>query len=483
MLLQGFIAQCRLRPQACALQEGERRFSYLELYQRAQRLAGILQAKGVGPGSLVAIALERGIDASVAVFGTLLSGAAYLPLDLNSPPQRLAFICTDSGATLTLGNTAAPTWSCADRWLQLSASAEAEFKPTPIRPDALAAVLYTSGSTGQPRGVALSYSAIGAFADWATKLVNLGPGDRIAGSAPLFFDLSTFDLYAVLCAGACLCFVPPGLTLSPARLSAWLAQTGVTGWYTVPALLSFLAYKGNLADTPLPALRFLLFAGEAFSPPALIALSQALPRVELFNLFGPTETNVCCYWQVQRSRLQADQAIPIGVAAAGCSLHIEQDNGELWVRGPTLAKGYWQAGRLQPMLNSLGWYQTGDKVSRQHGELQFHGRLGRMLKCSGYRVEPAELEAAVCSVPGVAACAVVGLPDLTAGQRPAVAWVSAGADITAIREALSRRLPAYMQPSRFIRLDELPRLANGKLDYVGLTARFHADTLPKQPAG
>ncbi len=318
-----------------------------QLLQQAQTIAAALQTKGIQPGQPIAIHLDRGIDAASALFGALLAGACYVPLDLKNPPTRLNFIVADAQVGAVLGVGSAPAWLDESLWLDIGNCTEAIPEPVEIPADSLAAILYTSGSTGQPRGVALSHRAISAFASWATDLLTLTPADRIASSAPFFFDLSTFDLYAVLGAGASLHFVPAGLTMAPARLSAWLMEQTISGWYTVPSLLAFLTYKGNLAQTPLDALRFLIFAGEVFPTPALIDLAANLPQTALYNFFGPTETNVCCYWPIERERLLAELTMPIGFPAAGCELRIASETGELWVHGPTLASGYWRDGRVQ----------------------------------------------------------------------------------------------------------------------------------------
>ncbi|MDP1774717.1 MAG: amino acid adenylation domain-containing protein [Methylobacter sp.] len=466
MLLKPFLHQCRQQPEAVALVESDRYLSYGDLLARAQSVAAGLQALGVQPGQPVAVHLDRGIDVVIAIFGALLAGACYVPLDLKNPKPRLAFIVRDAKVHAVLGLGDAPAGLDASLWLDINACSEATPKPVELPADSMAAILYTSGSTGQPRGVALSHGAVASFALWAADLVALQDNDRIASSTPFFFDLSTFDLYAVLGRGASLYFVPSALILSPSRLSAWLKEQAISGWYTVPSLLAFLAYKGNLAQTPLESLRFLLFAGEVFPTPALIDLAAKLPRTALYNFFGPTETNVCCYWPVERERLVADENIPIGLPAVGCEFHIDAVTGELWVRGSSLASGYWNQGRLLPFLNEEGWYPTGDRVSLVDGECRFHGRLGRMLKCSGYRVEPAEIEAAVNAMAGVRDCAVVGIDDPAAGQRPALALVlESPATPAEIRTALFRQLPSYMQPSRCVALEELPRLPNGKLDY------------------
>ena len=509
MLLTPFLQQCRERPDALALVEGDRRFSYGELLHEAQGIAETLGELGVGPGQRVAVHLERGIHAVCALFGVLLRGACYVPLDLKNPSARLAYIVQDAAVSAVVGHGHPPEWLEKSLWLNVSSSVDwnerqqipaigqeswnslRTFQSTghtlpPHQVEGLgegdeklsdlAMILYTSGSTGQPKGVALSHAAVNAFVQWAAELVNLQPEDRIASSAPLFFDLSTFDLYAVLGRGASLHFVPQNLTLAPAKLSLWLGDQGIRGWYTVPSLLAFLAYKGNLTQTPLASLRFIIFAGEVFPSPALTMLADLIPQADLYNFFGPTETNVCCYWQVDRQRLDAEQPIPIGYPAANDHLSIHHETGELWVRGPTLASGYWSAGRLMPFLNEAGWYATGDRVSLDgRGEFRFHGRLGRMLKCSGYRVEPAEIEAVLTAIAGVKESAVVGLADPAAGQRPGVLLaLEPDATLGQVRQMLLSRLPAYMQPVRWLLAERVPRLGTGKIDYATAQAMLEA---------
>ena len=475
MLLEPYLRQCRHQPEAIALVENGRSLTYGQLLTQSQTIAAGLQEMGVKPGQPVAIHLERGIDATIALFGVLLTGGCYVPLDLKNPTPRLSFIVTDAQVSMVLGLGATPTWLDKKLWLDIDACSEARPLPVEIQTTSLAAILYTSGSTGQPRGVALSHGAVATFALWAADLVGLQANDRIASSTPFFFDLSTFDLYAVLGRGASLYFLPSALNMAPARLSAWLKEHVISGWYTVPSLLAFLAYKGNLAQISLESLRFLLFAGEVFPSPALMNLVANLPHTALYNFFGPTETNVCCYWPVNRVKLAASHPISIGLPAAACELHIHAETGELWVRGPSLASGYWSDGRLQPFLNQDGWYATGDRVSRIDGEYHFHGRLGRMIKCSGYRVEPAEIEASVNAMAGVRGCAVVGVDDPVTGQRLSLA-IALEPDMTLanIRNALTRQFPSYMQPKHCIVLEELPLLPNGKLDYQRVYALLDA---------
>ncbi|BCX89879.1 L-proline---[L-prolyl-carrier protein] ligase [Methylomarinovum tepidoasis] len=461
-LLGPFLTQVAARPNAPALREGDLTLSYAGLARRAAAIAIELDRLRLPPGTPVAIDLPRGIDAACAVLGILAAGHPYLPLDPKAPPTRRQAIVTDAraGAVITWENrTELPT--------VLPRGEHDAPLVGPSQVETLAAILYTSGSTGRPKGVALSHGAIAAFADWARDLVRLTPADRIATIAPLAFDLSTFDLFSVLGAGSCADFLPDGLTMAPRRFTQWLAARGITGFYTIPSLLGFWACKGGLAEIPLPALRFLLFAGEPFPTPALRRLADALPRAALFNLYGPTETNVCCCWPVDRDRLDSEDPIPIGRPACGDELKVDPGSGELKVRGPTLLSGYWREGHLRPALDREGWYATGDRVEvNEYGEYVWRGRLDRMVKIAGHRVEPAEVEAALLALPGVTAAAVVAC-DTPDAPRLHAAVVGDGTP-AALRLALRARLPGYMVPARITRLPALPRLANGKPDLEAL---------------
>ena len=428
----------------------------------------------VPPNRRIVIALDRGIDAAIAILATLGVGACYIPLDIKNPANRWNYIINDADPQCIIGKGRCPDWLEAPAlWLDIEQTAFAQQDsswPAETSDEALAAILYTSGSTGTPKGVALSHRALRNFADWASCNFKINCCDRIASLAPFHFDLSVFDLFSSISCGAAVNFVPAGLTLSPSRLTAWLREQRISVFYTVPSLLGFIALKGALTTTPLPDLKTVLFAGEVFPTPQLKKLCELLPGVDLYNLYGPTETNVCCYWPVDRDRLQTDRAIPIGYPACGAVLQIDAETNELQVQSANNLSGYWQQGKLIAALSADNTYHTGDKVSlNEQGEYCFHGRLDRMLKCSGYRVEPAEIEAVLLQCPEVISCAVIGIVDSTSGQRPAAAVVlKTGTKLEAIVRPLKQKLPAYMQPCKFIVLDSLPYLANGKTDYQTL---------------
>ena len=474
-IVSPFFQQCAQLPEQPAFIEENTSVSYAEFKTRIEKVATFLtkkQAKNL----CIAIALDRGIDAAICIYGLLSAGAIYLPLDTKTPASRLNFIINDAQPSYIMGWGSAPDWiEKPDNWLDLSqlllADAE-KYLPVQVSSDDLAAILYTSGSTGNPKGIALSHQALLNFSTWASTTFKLNQQDRIASLAPFHFDLSIFDLFSSLASGASVYFLPSRLSLSPSRLTAWLSEHQITTWYTVPSLLSFIALKGSLNTTPLPKLKRILFAGEVFPSQHLIRLAELLANTDLYNLYGPTETNVCCYWQVERKHLTVEQPIPIGLSACGAQINIVTETGELLVKSLNNFSGYWQQGKLQPF--NAEFYPTGDKVSlNQQGELQYHDRLDRMLKCSGYRVEPAEIEQCINQLDNIENCAVVGTKDLTSGQRPAAALVLKNdARLAEVIKPLRQLLAPYMQPSKFIVLNALPSLSNGKTDYQAIQSLF-----------
>jgi len=476
-IITPFFQQCAKTPKATAFVEEDKSLSYAEFKAHFEKIASFLQDKQI-QNQCIAIALDRGINAACAIYGILSSGAIYLPLDIKNPATRLNFIIQDAQPSYIIGQGEAPKWlDKAELWLDidtlLSPSLAENITPTTVEPNTLAAILYTSGSTGNPKGVALSHQALSNFSSWASQTFAINKQDRIASLAPFHFDLSIFDLFTSLNCGASVYFLPSRLSLSPSRLTAWLAEKQITSWYTVPSLLSFIALKGALDTTPLPHLKRILFAGEVFPTQHLIKLANLLPETELYNLYGPTETNVCCYWQVDRARLNIEQTIPIGLSACHAQLTIKADSGELEVNSLSNFSGYWQQGKLNPLNSAI--YSTGDKVSlNQFSEYDYHGRLDRMLKCSGYRVEPAEIEQCINQLEYIESCAVIGIKDATSGQRPAaVVVLSAGASLGEAIKPLRPLLAPYMQPCKFIVVDNLPVLSNGKIDYPAIQNLFN----------
>lgn len=473
-LLSEILETCVRQPERLALSQDERSIGYRDLWLRVTELSRFLIAE-CRDDQPVAVALNRGIEACIAQLSILHAGRCYLPLDLKNPGDRLRAIARDAEVQIVIGKGPRPAWLDATvHWIDLAAPiirpARSLQPPGEVDEESLACILYTSGSTGKPKGVALSHRALRNFSAWAGRTFAIGAHDKIASLAPFHFDLSIFDLFTGLSRGATIDFVPDRLTLSPGLLSAWLKDHRITTWYTVPSLLNFLALKGALETTPLKSLKTLLFAGEIMPPATLIKLTRILPETRFYNLFGPTETNVCCYWPVARTELAPERSVPIGGAACGSELGVSDSTGELLVRGKNLFSGYWNHGRISKPVRPDDWYVTGDRVSlAADGNYRYHGRIDRMLKCSGYRVEPAEIESLIRSIPIVESCAVVGIDDPAAGQRPAAAVVlRSGKELKDLLPSIKSSLPGYMQPVKYLLLKQLPRLSSGKTDYPGI---------------
>ncbi len=345
--------------------------------------------------------------------------------------------------------------------------------------DELAYILYTSGSTGTPKGVCISHRNALAFVEWAYAELAPTDEDRFANHAPLHFDLSVLDLYVAFLAGACVCLIPETISFIPARLVELVRAERITIWYSVPSALMLMERAGLLEDPP-QALRAVLFAGEPFPIEPLRHLRGALPRARLLNLYGPTETNVCTWYEVGEIDEDAERPVPIGKACSGDKVWIEDRDGfpvpvggrgELVVEGPTVMLGYWGARRQR------GPYRTGDIAERiSPEEYRYVGRRDAMVKVRGHRVELGEVEAALVAHEEIREAAVVVLG--TGLDSRLVAAVVARADtalgLLEIKRWCAERLPRYMIVHELRVLAELPRSRNGKLDRRALAAQLSA---------
>ncbi|MBL8676386.1 MAG: AMP-binding protein [Alphaproteobacteria bacterium] len=446
--------------------------NYASLKQKVQSLAATLRAANMKPQDRVAVALPRGIDAAIAIYAILYEGGIYVPLDIKNPSSRISYIIKDAGIKIVLGRYEKAEW-CSDdiKWIDTSYESKDSIevgKGRNFGGENLAAILYTSGSTGTPKGVALSHRAMCAFSDWAGNIFKISNKDKIASLSPFYFDLSIFDLFTTLRYSGCVNFIPSQLTISPSKMALWLADNEITAWYTVPSLLIFLASKGNLSNIPLSTLRIILFAGEVFPNHQLLKLLELLPHVKFYNLYGPTETNVCSFWPVDSKRVRSMCSIPIGFPACENQLKIDPVTKELLVSGPTLMSGYWQHENVvKNIFEEEKWYRTGDMVSiNQRGEFLFNGRLDRMAKISGHRIEPLEVEKVIYSFPGIKENVVMGIRDEEKRMQLA-ACIVAGPKIDklAFKKFLNQSLPLYMQPTSIVWIKSIPRLGNGKIDY------------------
>lgn len=485
----------RLHPEGLAVVAGDGQLTYRELDQSANRLARRLERIGVRRGDRVGVWLPKGGRAIAAFQAILRLGAAYVPLDPTSPPERVAgilshcqirtLLTTDSRSETLPPEGAFPTSGIfsvdgPEGWASLE---QESAEPLPILPsesEAPAYILYTSGSTGVPKGVCLSHGNALAFIEWAARSVDAHPGDRFSSHAPFHFDLSVFDIYVPALVGASLFVLGEAASYVPKKLVRHLVAHEITVWYSVPSALVLMLEHGEL-ETKAAGLepRVLVFAGEPFPMEPLRRLRAAWPQTRFFNYFGPTETNVCAAHELRDVPAGAS-SIPIGRAASGDELWVEKleggradvgEEGELVVRGPTVMLGYWGGERQDEV------YRTGDIVRvLRPGLFAYLGRQDGMIKRRGYRIELGEIEAILTSHPSVGqATAVVRGSGLKA--QIAVFLVGTAQEKPStlrLRSYIAERLPRYMFPDSMTWVDALPLTGNGKIDRRRLSEQAEA---------
>jgi amino acid adenylation domain-containing protein len=493
---------------------GEACLTYAALEQTTNRLAHLLLKEGVRPGDRVGLFLHKSIETVLGIFAILKTGAAYVPLDPLAPAQRVGFILQNCAIRCVLTKTAKlPTLHSAlpDPWPldlvlvmdeqteQPSAVSSAPCTrsrheadqessappPSPAIDTDLAYILYTSGSTGNPKGVMLSHRHALTFIDWAAECFGVQSTDHFSNHAPFHFDLSIFDLFVSTKAGATLHIIPEGIAWFPADLVRFIATNQITVWYSVPSVLSLLVTHGQLQENQFPHLRVVCFAGEVFPVKYLRALMQLWSHAQFYNLYGPTETNVCTYYHVQELPEEA-KSLSIGKACANTEVFALNEQlqrvkpgevGELYVRGSLVMKGYW--GRPEETARVIvEWkdasgiseriYRTGDLVIQEEdGNYTFLGRRDHMIKSRGYRIELGEVETALYSHAQVREAVVVAIPDERIGHRlRAVVVPAPEGELTAteLLKHCARRLPKYMLPEAINFQDGLPKTSTGKID-------------------
>lgn len=477
----------RRDPAGIAVIDAERAISYGELDALSSGLARRLRELGVGAGSRVAIWMPKSIEAVASMQAVLRLGAAYVPIDPLSPISRVQRLLRDCAADACVtgdamarealtGDLAGVRALVPDLAGDIAAGAATPVVAPAVAPDDLAYILYTSGSTGDPKGVCISHRNALAFVDWAAGVLAPVPGDRFANHAPFHFDLSVLDLYVALGSGAAIVLVPDGASFTPTRLVDLVRDHGVTVWYSVPSALIMMMDRGGLLDGA-PSLRAILFAGEPFPIKHLRRLRHAFAGARLLNLYGPTETNVCTAHEVDEIDEDATLPVPIGRACSGDTVWAERpdgrhaeagERGELVVVGPTVMLGYW--GKAP----HAGPYRTGDIVEHLlPGVYAYVGRRDAMVKVRGYRIELGEVEATVLAHGGVREASVVVGGEGAQARLIAFVVPEPGREIglLALKRHCAERLPRSMIVHELRTVHELPRTRNGKVDRRALVER------------
>jgi D-alanine--poly(phosphoribitol) ligase subunit 1 len=504
-------------PDRPALVADERTISYGELAQLARNIAGVLRSAGARRGAYVAVLASRSVAGYAGLLGTCWIGASYMPISLAVPEKWLvdileiakpaAIIADDTGAQLLSERVLevgpalvlVPDRSNARKLrtrqnqhvYSLSALefVAASDEPALVREDEIAYVMFTSGSTGAPKGVMVTVGAVHHYLLFVRGRYPLFPDDRVAAHTDLSFDLSVHDMFLAWSVGTSLHVVPAAQTMVPAR---FIKERAITAWFSVPSIIGMMKRVKALRRGSFPSLRYSLFCGEPLPLSAAHAWQEAAPNSTLDNLYGPTEATVACLLQpvgaspvVTGEREIISIGCPIGgmeaaiVSPTSAGVFLSPgERGELALAGPQLATGYFRAPELTakrfPLIAGKRWYLTGD-LAYQDAEGRFHhlGRIDNQVKINGYRIELEEVEAHLRTICGTDLVAAVAWP-VAHGSASGIVGFYVGKELTSgvLRDALARRIPLYMVPNRILAIDSLPLNSNGKVDRKSLVAQL-----------
>ena len=490
-IAERFAEQARARPDARAIES----LSYAGLDAAANQLARELRAQGVAPGALVAVARRRSLDIAVAWIAVLKSGAAYLPIDPDLPPERVAFMLADARvAHAVADDTLASMFTRLgvrvihpDRDAERIAGYAAHAPEVNVGPDDAAYVMYTSGSTGAPKGVIVPHRAVLRLV-CGTDCAQLDPDDCVAQIANPAFDASTFEFWGALLNGARIAPIEKKITIAPRALAAAIASEGVTALFLTAALFNAVARD---APHAFRACRYVLVGGEVVEPRWVAEVMRSGPPRHLLNAYGPTETTTFAAWHEVSGVTPNVATIPIGRPLANTEVFVLRPDfelaapgelGEIYIGGPGLALGYLNASEELAVrfvespvgpLPARRLYRTGDMARlRDDGEIEFLGRRDRQVKIRGHRIELEEIEAVIGRLPQVRACVVAVRGD-TSDTRHLVAYIvraESGPPPANLWGDLRKVLPAYMLPASIIWLSSLPLNASGKIDRRALAA-------------
>ncbi len=499
---QLFEQQVERSPDAVAVTHNERQLTYRELNQRANQLAHFLCARGIGPDQLVGICLERNPQLVISLLGVWKAGGAYVPLDPAYPPDRLSFMVKDAAMSVLLTEKKhADRFASAgtsivyldDDWVAIGRQ-RAENPNVVTSPSNLAYVMYTSGSTGQPKGAMIVHSGLVNYLSWAINTYEVEPGGSVPVHSSIAFDLTVTSLYPALLAGAQVELLAEDVGAQN-LLAALRERKNRCLVKITPAHLDVLTHQLR-ADEFAGLTKTFVIGGENLSAQSVSLWRERAPNTRLINEYGPTETVVgCCIHEVTPSDPHSG-SVPIGRPIANTQLYVLNDDrqpvpvgtmGELYIGGAGVARGYLDrpeltherflpdrfSGRAGALL-----YKTGDLVrSRPDGVLEFLGRVDDQVKVRGYRIELGEIEAAVASHPAVQSSAVLARDD-GSGNKQLVGYVVVrdGHQLSSeiAQEFLKRQLPEYMVPAHFVFLESLPLTINGKVDRRALSALSEA---------
>lgn len=527
-LRSGFLRSWERDASAVAVEVAGESLSYGELHDRAASLAATLalhddRANTNDHPPLTAILGQRSSTVVTGILGALFRGDGYVPLNPTFPTDRTRSMLERSGCRALVVDehgekqirevlegvetSLVLLFPTRDDVSELAAAlpdhrvlGARDLEPvstwtaTPVDPDGIAYLLFTSGSTGVPKGVMVAHRNVNAFLIAMAERYVVTPEDRFSQTFEMTFDLSVFDLFLAWECGARVCIPTQAQKMLPAK---YIQDAGITIWFSVPSTGLLMSKLRMLKPNAYPALRCSLFCGEALPAEIVESWIDAAPNSIVENLYGPTELTIACTlyrWHPTQSREDCELGIvPIGEPYPGMEVLVvddelrpvaEGETGELLMTGPQLTPGYWQdpertaAAYITPPGEKRIFYRTGDRVRRSRGDapMVYLGRMDNQIKIQGYRVELGEIEAAMREEAGVEVAIAVGWPTTAAGADSVVVFISDdAADLADLRKRAKARLPGYMAPREIRHVDQFPFNSNGKVDRKALLAML-ADT-------
>ncbi|OKO70994.1 hypothetical protein AC628_29485 [Bradyrhizobium sp. NAS96.2] len=518
-LWTGFLRSAQLFPDRPAVVAQGTSLSYRQLRELAVRIAACIQAHRLGSWTpLTAVFAHRSPTAFAGVLGSLLAGNGYVPLNRTFPvertrsmlvrsecrsiivdaaslPQMDALMAGADEPLLVIAPDLADPRPYRERWPRHTVvgapdlEGYADWREPDVPEDAIAYLLFTSGSTGVPKGVMVAHRNVIAYVDHAAERFAITERDVVSQTFDMTFDLSASDMFVAWERGACVCCPSQKTLLNPGR---FIREQALTVWFSVPSMVALMKQAGLLKPGGFPSLRLSLFCGEPLPLSSVEAWAAAAPNSIVENVYGPTELTIACTgyrWNPKRTPAQSEMGIvPIGAPFPGMEVlvvdeHLDEvgpgADGELLMRGPQMSLGYWQdpgktaAAFVVPPGRSDVFYRTGDRVRRPAGDgpLTHLGRMDSQVKILGHRVELGEVEAVVREASGIDGIVAIGWPITSSGYGGIEVLIEGGpVDLDGLRAAIAARLPDYMVPRRWHVRGRLPRNANGKYDRKAMPA-------------
>ena len=531
-LLQHLLTNAAERhPEKEAVALNEQSITYGNLEKRTNQVGKALIRMGVKKGDRVGLIFDKGIEAIIAIFSILKVGASYVPIDPSAPMSRAKYIisnceieclltsneravtvipdlCKDS-ALKNVFITGEPIGELRAQckalectfWAEIFQTESESYQDSDVTDTYPSYVLYTSGSTGLPKGVVISHLNSLTFVNMAADFFRINTDDRLCSHAPLHFDLSVFDIFVAVKTGATIVLVPEYLSIFPIKLAQYINDKRISVWNSVSSVLSLLADRGKLESFSFDPLRLVLFSGDVLPTKYLRKVKARIPRAQFINVYGQTEANSSTFYHINEMPDDDTWRIPIGKAFPNFEVFALGENsgiirrpgdvGELFVSGSTVALGYWRDNERtsqhfvhdpRPCSSQNRIYKTGDLVTiDKDGNYVFLGRKDQQVKSRGYRIQMNEIEITLNSHRQIKEAVVIAVPDELIGNR-IISYVSLvdGIELSEVEilDFCCKLIPQYMLPEKIISVNKLPRTPTGKIDRNLLQRRAECLSYP-----